>query len=244
MTKIQKNMVVVPVSNVTPEWLEKRRGVFGELERQLIQGINNPSKGLTLEQLQLVAEHKNPFVVDNGILLADWRTFYRDEFGIKFGEVKVPEIRPGFDRLLVIAKGLTIQRAYDKCVEHFSCWKWADGDLDKAVPTNDRMPDNSSYAVYVHDRVEADEEHKNKSAETIWQAKIFGITLLERLLFELKYFRETGRHLDIQCITLCSGSRYTDGGVLSVSFDDGEVHVYWYFPGHAFDALRVREVVS
>jgi len=227
---------------VTPEWLEKRRGVFGELERQLIQGIDNPGKGLTLEQLQLVAEHKNPFVKDINVLLDDWRTFYRDEFGIELGEVKVPEIRPGFDRLLVIAKGLTIQRAYDKCVEHFSCWKWADGDLDKAVPTNDRMP-NSSYAVYVHDRVEADEEHKNKSAETIWQDKIFGITLLERLLFELKYFRETGRHLD-KYITLCSGSRIPGGRVLGVHFCGSVVRVDWYTPGYAHDMLRVREVAS
>jgi hypothetical protein len=36
---------------------------------------------------------------------------------------------------------------------------------------------------------------------------IRGHYLLERLLYELKYFAETGKHLDIDNLTLCSGSR-------------------------------------
>src|SRR3989344_8293663 len=51
MNEQNKNMVVVPVSILTPEWLEKRRGIFAELDRQLIQGVTNPGNGLTLEQL-------------------------------------------------------------------------------------------------------------------------------------------------------------------------------------------------
>lgn len=242
MNEQDKNMVVVPV--LTPEWLEKRRGIFTEIDRQLIQGIVTSGNGLTLNQLQLVTEHKNPFCVGSNVLLDDWRVFYRDEFGIKLGDVRVPEIRPGFDRLLVIAWGLTIQRVYDKCVEHFPCWKWTAGNLDEAVPVNDRMPDNGPYAVWTRDRVEADEEHRNKSAEIIWQAKISGITLLERLSFEYKYFRETGKHLDIKNITLCSGSHLAVGGVPVVGFRDCEVSVDWCVPGYADDRLCTRGVVS
>jgi len=118
--------------------------------------------------------------------------------------------------------------------------------LDEAVSINDRSPSSGSYAIWLRDRVEADEEHKNKSANYLKSANISGITLLERLLFEFKYFRETGKHLDVQNWTLCSGSRYTGGGVPRVDWGPGSrgLWVYWYDPGFAFDFLRSREVVS
>jgi len=244
MNEQNKNMVVVPVSILTPEWLEKRRGIFAELDRQLIQGVTNPGNGLTLEQLQLVIEHKNPFAVNPESLLADWRVFYRDELGIELGEVVIPPHRDEFDRLIVVARGLTIQKAYDKCAENFLCCKWPEENLDAAVPTNDRLSADGSYAIWVRDRIEADEEHKNKLAETIWQEKMSGITLLERLLFELKYFRESGKHLDIKNITLCSASRFTDGRVPRVDFGGRVVSVGRCGPGSARDSLCAREVVS
>ena len=46
-----------------PGWLEKRRKIMGELEGQLIRGLRKPEKGFTLEQLQMVVEHRNPFEV-------------------------------------------------------------------------------------------------------------------------------------------------------------------------------------
>lgn len=53
--------IVVVGPDQMPDWLEKRRKVFGELDRQLIQGLQEPGKGLALEQLQDVVEHRNPF---------------------------------------------------------------------------------------------------------------------------------------------------------------------------------------
>lgn len=53
------NLVVSPVS--MPDWLEKRRRVFGELDRQLVVGLREPGKGLSLEELQRITEHRNPF---------------------------------------------------------------------------------------------------------------------------------------------------------------------------------------
>ena len=57
---MKRNMVVDPVS-LTPDWLEKRDGIFQELARQTRQAVENPGTGLTLNQLQLVTEHRNPF---------------------------------------------------------------------------------------------------------------------------------------------------------------------------------------
>jgi hypothetical protein len=180
--------------------------------------------------------------------LVSWQNFYLAEFGITLdtASIRVPERRRGFDRLIVVPQGVTIQQVYNKCAELFTCWKYTKANLDEAVPTNDRTPANGSYAVWLRDRIEADEEHKNKSANYLKSATISGITLLERLLFELKYFRETGKHLDIRNWSLCSGSRDADGGVPSVRWDPDvrRLEVFLNSPGHAFGPLRVREVVS
>lgn len=70
-----------------------------------------------------------------------------------------------------------------------------------------------------------------------------GITLRERLLLEIAYFKETGDHLDINNWTLCSGSRSSDGSVPYVRWypDDGEVRVYWYCSGDRYSRLRSRQ---
>lgn len=54
-------MTIVVGSVVMLDWLEKRKNIMGELDRQLIQSFQNPGTGLTLDQLQLVTEHSNPF---------------------------------------------------------------------------------------------------------------------------------------------------------------------------------------
>ncbi len=92
--------------------------------------------------------------------------------------------------------------------------------------------------------MEAEPQRKNRSANWLRQKNIPGITLLERLLLELKYFLETGKHLDIQNATLCSGSRLDDGNVPYVGWDDSQLKVSWCYPDDAHDALRAREVVA
>ena len=96
-------------------------------------------------------------------------------------------------------------------------------DLDKEVPTNDREANNGSYAVSFRKNVEADEEFKNLSANQLKKQNHKGITLLERLLLELKYFLETGKHLDNQIWTMCSSSIEIDcPGVLCVRWCDNQ----------------------
>ena len=53
---MSKDRVVVS-PDLMPDWLEKRRGIFYEIDGQLIRGV------LTLDQMQLVVEHRNPFEV-------------------------------------------------------------------------------------------------------------------------------------------------------------------------------------
>ena len=48
-----------------PDWLEKRRKIIGEIDKQLILGLCESGKGLTLGHLQATVEHRDPFVGSN-----------------------------------------------------------------------------------------------------------------------------------------------------------------------------------
>lgn len=200
------------------------------------------NKGMLTAQVRKIFSAANPYAE----LLADWQAFYADVFGIgtDFSSLIIPEKRAGFDRLLILAQDMAPQRLYDKCQELFLVWKWTDGDLNKIVKS-DRTAKDSAYAIWVRDRVEADEELKNLSANQLKQQNITGITLEERLAYELKFFKETSKHLDIKNITLCTGSRYDDGSIPGVDWlDGGELHVHGYDPDDTDGYLRSRQAVS
>ena len=137
---------------------------------------------------------------------------------------------------------MTLNQVYDVCAKHFPCWRYAD-DLDRAVPNNDRDSANGTYVVWFRDRQEADEELKNLSADQLAEKKISGITLLERLLYELKYWDETGKHLDMSNWTLCTGSRYAGGNVPSVDWSGDGFRVGWYYADSHDVNLRSRAAV-
>lgn len=187
-------------------------------------------------------------VINVSEILEAWVDFYGQEFGIELclRDVRIPEHQKGFDWLLIMAQGLIIQQVYDKSSQHFDCYKYTGKNLDEVVAHNDRDPKNGPYAIWIRNREEADEELKNLSADDLKKKNIPGITLLERQLLELKYFKETGKHLDIQNWTLCSGSRYTNGNVPIVSWHSNNSKTYVCFyppiPGRHF--LRSRQVIA
>jgi hypothetical protein len=248
-------------SLITSGQAAQYRQIVEGAARKAVETAMKRVASVTSEDFQNVLEHGDDvahamitacvratqeLTVANAALL-DWVKFYREMFGI---ELDVSTLRftikwSAFDRLIVVAGGLSIQQVYDKCRGLFPCWKYTDQSLDEIVTVNDRDPKNGTYAVWVRDRVEADEEHKNKSANDLAKAKIKGETLLERLLHELKYWKETGKHLDIQNVTLCSGSRNSLGDVPSVSWYgiDSKLRVDWYGVDFRDGHLRTREVV-
>jgi len=181
-------------------------------------------------------------------LIADWEAFYHDVFGWNFNlsEIVIPEKKSGFDRLVIVVPSITPQfllnKCFNKCSELFTTWKYTDASLDEVI-TSDRSAKNGAYAIWFRDRVEADEEMRNISANQIKSQNIVAITLEERLLMELKFYKETGKHLDVSNITLCAGSRNDDGHVPSVYWFGVKLRVSWYDPGYHFDNLRARVVV-
>ena len=213
-----------------------------EIKRQLDQDGGSPlDPEWVAGELQRIIDASGKVLTE----ITDWQQFYHDLFGLEIDllGLSVPAKKKGFDRLVIVAQGMTLQRLYDNCVKLCPCWKWTDDDLDKIVQS-ERTAKDGTYAVWFRDVVEADEELKNLSANDLKEKGIPGITLEERLLMELKYFKETGNHLDIKSWTLCSGSRCSSGGVPGVDWRSGGLGVDWYHPDNADDRLRSRRAVS
>lgn len=218
---------------------------YGQLHRRTNELIRRVDEGTlffdkTMSDLQRLIEGRASlaFVVEA------WLSFYKKTFGwdVDFSDIKIPNYQEGFGRVIVVAKGLTLNQVYQACKEKFPCWTYSE-DLDKQVTKNDRTPDKQSYAIRIRDRIEADEELKNLSFNNLAKKNILGITLLERILLELKYFDETGNHLDNNSITRCDGSRHSGGHVPCVRWDDDDgLGVDWCDTGDAHDDLRSREL--
>ncbi|MDD5043861.1 MAG: hypothetical protein PHD51_04380 [Patescibacteria group bacterium] len=150
-------------------------------------------------------------------------------------DVKIPtgDVWP-----VVVPKGMTPGEAFAIASKLFPTWKYVD-DLDKTVSEKAKK----TTVRFFKANIEADEEHRNKSAKDVKKEGIQGITLTERILLEIVYFKVMGGHLDKGNVTLCAGSRGSDGGVPYAYWSDDGFGVYWYDPDNALPRLRVRSVV-
>lgn len=143
--------------------------------------------------------------------LAKWAEFYEKFFGIDLGksDIPLPEPKPGYEWPIVVAKGLTLNRAHEVCAKHFPCrCSWPD--LDKEVSHNDRSPAKSGYAVWVLDAAESEkrrQEFNSRPRPRRRKTDPTEITLLERILFELYYWHVTGEHIDKDGWMFCAGSK-------------------------------------
>ncbi|MFA5188626.1 MAG: hypothetical protein WC460_04665 [Patescibacteria group bacterium] len=177
-------------------------------------------------------------------MIIEWEILYREDgIEVDFSDLRIPETQKGFDRLIVIPKGLKIQQAYDTCAKHFPCIENTLRNLDESMSKNDRDPVNGSYAIWVRDWIEADRELKNLSFFDLQKKKIVGITFLEHIQHWRKYYKETGNPIDIKNSTLCSGSQSSNGGVPSTHWDGRRMITPFYSVNFCDVALRAREAV-
>ena len=235
--------------------------VFDEIERlqQLPESPENWDRIIELQKelqkiyeipevKEAIPETKTEQSAEAQEQIKQWQQFYKETFNTDIDptQIKIPERtaeqEKEFTRLIIVAEGMTPQRLFDKCKTSFD--SWTNLDLAKITTEPNRAAQTSPYAVWVRDTQEADEENKNKSADNLKSAGEPGITLEERLLYELKYFKETnGKHLDDNNWTLCTGSRHAGGYVPSVYWDDDGLKISWYSPGYSFGDIRSRSVV-
>jgi len=181
--------------------------------------------------------------------IADWTRFYREVLGIEadLANVAIPADPGGFGWPVIVLgdMNMTMSRAWQECKARFTCWSsWGyNPNWDEVVPRNDRTSEQT-YAVSFRDCVEADEELKSLSANQLAERRVKGITLLERMLLELWYHWKTGKHLDQDNWTLCSGSRSADGDVPFAFCDGSTFEVGWVGLDHRGGDLCSREAVS
>jgi hypothetical protein len=222
-------------------------GQMKDVISAIVQGVpvNLPqgSKGRLLRELKKVYASiiENPYA--DSVL--GWEQFYLKHFqkAYDFSQMVISDC-PGENWRLLIIVDLLLEQLYAKMKELFPCWRWTNDDFDKFVNWNERDAKKGAYAIWVKDGVEADEEYKNHSANKIKEIGIATETLGERFIHEIKFFDETGKHLDVKNVTLCAGSRYSDGVVPYVDWHDVELLVYWHSTDYAGGNLRSREIVS
>lgn len=264
------NETSVKGSDLTLDWLEKRRSIMAEIDRQLILGLNVPGKGLSLEQLQISAvEHRNAFakkgkpsllsMLNIGHVtkedlgkLSIWdlkmlyALFYEQVFGllISFPNELMPEASSEFAWLICIPGIISNEAAYRSGKSELPKWKCTNDPLDKVIQL-DRGRDSwtHSYIVRTPADFEAGGKWKNISGNDIDKKGVNVLTFRERWILGLFIYWLTGEQLDRNVVT-GTGSRNSVGFVVSVYWIDGRLYVYWCSPDHALDFLRSREVVS
>ena len=231
VARIVENLPVMS-QDVMQGWIDSPKGL-----KKFLTGLNPSVDVVTL-----------PTTGD----LDRWMLNYEKLFGHKpnLSEIVIPP-KPedvGPVRLIVVVKEIVgwkenypLQGTQDALGKHFPCWQYAN-DLDRSIPTNDRDPRKGSYAAWVKDVREADEENANKSANDLKAENHTGITTLERQLLEADYFFEKGEHLDRENITLCTGSRSADGNVPGAGWGGGRFGVCWCGSTNRRSNLRSRRV--
>lgn len=223
-----------------------------DLERQFRAGVLDPM--VVLPALQLLGKGKNPFIALTADTVSDvepeysrkvkaqWKKTYK-RMGIRadYSTLGIIEERPGY-WVCLSPKGSTAQGNYLGLQKLFRCDTSINGNFDEVVES-DRSVETSAYYIYVKAVVEADEENKNTSYNQLKAHGFVGITLAERLALEGWYFVTTGKHLDIDNWTMCTGSRCGAGRVPSVRWLDGKLFVDWYHRDDAHGNLRARQAV-
>lgn len=190
--------------------------------------------------------------VHTNAVLADWDTFYweRNIRVPDMGDVRIPDVRDDLTRVLIIPESLRISTGIELCRKGipggcagFPVWCYL-VDPDADITRNERTASAGTYAILVRGRAVPDENLKGLSAEQIVQLGIATENARERVIHELKFFSETGAHLDASTTTLCSGSRTRNGGVPRIAWNRNELQILACHARRASKLLGAREVTQ
>lgn len=176
-----------------------------------------------------------------------WERFYFEVFGrtVDLSGVSLSAYLPGFGWVVYVLKGLTMNQIYAKMRDRFLCSSDYGDDLDRVITEEDRDPEKiGTYARRFRNRIEADEELKEKSANDLRTEKIEANTFREAALLELFYeWRTGGQHLNLKFWNLCAGSRGSRGGVPGVNWGGDLFRVRSCGPLDSRGYLRARAAV-
>ncbi|PIT93940.1 hypothetical protein COU00_01635, partial [Candidatus Falkowbacteria bacterium CG10_big_fil_rev_8_21_14_0_10_43_11] len=164
-------------------------GMYADLSHKLQAGAITP------EELGLFLKKRNPFAVNSEKLLDQWHQFYLDIFdvGATFSGIRIPNFRESFPWLIVPIPEVPTNAVWQGYKNQgIPTWSYYGDDLEAVITQNDRNTKKGAYVIWVRDRVEADEELKNLSANQLKDKNIPVITCDERLRLGLYYWWKTG----------------------------------------------------
>lgn len=224
-------------------------GLFGEIMGPLAAAVQvcRPvdlqywvgRKGKLVEKVVALLTRSYDVSVKFSKEIQSWLDLYREEFGIELDLTALtlpPEVPNTW--LVIADERVTNNQVFEACAKRFSCGRYTDN-LDAIRDLHAK----GTTARRFRATVEADPERKNKSADDIEDAGLTpkAMTLKERMLLELWYFRETQEHLDIDNWTICAGSRDPNGSVPSVNWSVDRMSVIQGYQGsrHARDRARI-----
>ncbi|MFH1145607.1 MAG: hypothetical protein V1707_01435 [bacterium] len=202
---------------------------------------------ITPEQLEKFLKKQNPFQTPDEFVqqqIQKWQSFFKNRFDLDkdLSSIRIPNLpKKGKYRLIIDLAEFTHNGLVKIMRKYFSVCSWTEN-LDSVMVDYSKR-DKIDHAVWVLDTVEADEKLKNLSANVLEKKKISCVTLKERLLDEFMFWDTNGNYLDVKNMTLCAGSRYSDGRVPHVDCHDGEVDVSRGNPDDASDCSRGRAAV-
>lgn len=152
--------------------------------------------------------------------------------------ITVPKKVSGFSRLGIVLPITTdgLIAAASKLFPIFQHALGEHGD-DSSTFINDR-PSSEPYAFWVRDVGDSEvPPPTGKPRVPPPHPDQPRLTLHERILLEVAYFRDTGQHLDAERVTCCFGTQHPQGNERPVvCYRNGAVHIFWQ--GDAFtDAL-------
>ncbi|MBN1158797.1 MAG: hypothetical protein JXA61_05405 [Bacteroidales bacterium] len=149
-------------------------------------------------------------------VMQEWKAFYKTHFNldISMSEVDIPPFREEYVRIIIVAEGITCEDIILEMKQEFEVLlvnKYLPNYFDRQVKS--RRNNDRTYAIRVKNNEVAGENQATTGVETTSPGTfeipdINNITLLERLIYELKYYDETRNHLDIETFTVCSGSHF------------------------------------
>jgi hypothetical protein len=178
--------------------------------------------------------------------IEDWQSFYKKYFNEEheFSQVIFPDKPTNGDwRLLVIARGMKLGKLFEQWESTFHC---RFHDLHTNVIFEARTAKYTHYAIWVLSGATPDKEFWGQPYE-LADPERKSMTLTERIIFGLKYFDETGRHLDEKGGgTICSG---TSSGLGTAPYLEGNpgnntAVLFWCFGGARRGSGGIRQVVS
>lgn len=218
-----ENMVVG--SDLTPDWDEKFLRVRRELDSQLLRNRREPEKGMSLDALVAIVEHRytseRPELEEVIALEQEkWKKVFSKKGELDFSNLVVFPRPVGHDWAVLTPRRMTNNRLYSAAEQLFPCWRYV-ANLDTIGPAQ-----SFTTLRWFKKVQEADEDLKSLSAEMLLERGIPCVWLQERIWMEIDRFKETGGgHLDEVNATLVAGSRYPVGRIPFASWCSGKFNV-------------------